>query len=165
MVTPGWRMACSTVRDSRGFGCGDAALGGDVAGGGQVAVTAVAACCAGEAPAGWSRPVSAAGAGGADGSLVNQFHGDAGLGGFVDQGGSQMGAPPGVGHPPVVVAAGRTVVDAFRVAHHEGAHPVLHGPGHHGFGRLVVGLADPSQVAGLGPALGAPQLFPAPRAR
>jgi hypothetical protein len=51
------------------------------------------------------------------------------------------------------------VQDAAGVADGEGPDPVVGGPGHDGLGGLVLGLADPPQVPGLGvprPALGAP---------
>jgi hypothetical protein len=54
--------------------------------------------------------------------------------------------------------------DAARVADRQGADPVLHGPGDHGLGGFVVGLADSTAVPRLGEALAAAELSPAPRA-
>src|SRR5207244_7449773 len=48
------------------------------------------------------------------------------------------------------------------VSDDHGAHLVVHQPGHHGSGCLVVGLADPAAVAGLRSAPGGPVTAPAP---
>src|SRR2546423_13933858 len=73
-----------------------------------------------------------------------------------------MGAPPGA-KAQVMATAHVAVADALGVPDAKGAHPVLDRPGDHGLRCLVLALADAPAVAGLLPALGPPQLAPAPR--
>jgi hypothetical protein len=54
------------------------------------------------------------------------------------------------------------VQDATGVTDRQGPGPLLHRPGDDGLGGLVVGLANPPLVAGLGGALGAAVLTPPP---
>src|SRR5436853_171864 len=64
---------------------------------------------------------------------------------------------------PALVVAMTAPVTPCGVPDAKGAHPVLDRPGDHGLRCLVLALADAPAVAGLLPALGPPQLAPAPR--
>ncbi len=110
------------------------------------------------------KPV-ALGAGRRGPPLVDPDNGEPRHRGLVAEGLEEMGATPGVRHPAVLEAAGILRGDALGVAHDEGAHVVALRRGDHGPGRLVVGLANPSAVASLGPALAGSELSPTPRSR
>jgi hypothetical protein len=102
-------------------------------------------------------------AGGGRPPLVHEHHADPGKLRLVRQAGKEMGAPP-VAQRQVLAVPACPGGDALGIADDGGAHPLLHQPGHHGSGCLVVGLADPAAVAGLGPATGRPVAAPAPAA-
>jgi hypothetical protein len=165
-VHTGKVIAGSAVRDPRaqcGRGDGAAAVaGGDVGGRDQVAVPVVPAVRAAEvAPSGPGDPAGAGGAGGGGAPLVNQLDGDPGGLGLIGQGADEVPDPP-VASALVVPPAGVQVQHAAGVADRERPHPVLDGPGHCGLGGLVLGLADPPPVPGLGRALAAAVLPPPP---
>jgi hypothetical protein len=163
-VHTGKVRAGSAVRDPRalgGWGDGGAAVaGGDVGGRDQVAVPVVPAVRAAEvAPSGLGDPAGAGGAGGGGAPLVDQPDGDPGGLGFIPQGADEVPDPPVTG--ALVVPPARVQVEhAAGVADRERPHPVFDGPGHNCFGGLVLGLADPPPVPGLGRALTAAVLAP-----
>jgi hypothetical protein len=160
-----WQVrAGSAVRDPRaqwGRGDGAAAVaGGDVGGRDQVAVPVVPAVRAAEvAPRGLGDPAGAGGAGGGGAPLVDQPDGDRGGLGLVGQGTDEVAEAPVAG--ALVVPPARVQVQhAAGVADRERPDPALDGPGHDGLGGLVLGLADPPPVPGLGRALTAAVLAP-----
>jgi hypothetical protein len=166
-VHTGKVIAGSAVRDPRSSsGRGDdaaaAVAGGDVGGRDQVAVPVVPAVRAAEvAPSGLGYPAGAGGAGGGGAPLVHQPDGDRGGLGLILQGADEVPEAPVAG-PLVVPPAGVEVEDAAGVADRERPDLALDGPGHDGFGGFVLGLADPPPVPGLGRALVAAVLPPAP---
>ena len=83
--------------------------------------------------------------------------------GFVGQVAEQVGAVPGP-QPAVVDGPEVTVGDAFGVADDQGGDPVGDGPVDDQFGGVVLAVADPAAVAGVGAALGPAGLTPPPRA-
>src|SRR5438445_627944 len=140
-----------------------AAFGGDVGGTDDVAVAAESAERTPEGPPpGLGDPLPAERAGRGGPPLVHLDHPDARQLGLVLQGSDEMGAPPGA-QPEVLPRAGVAVADPLGVSHPQGPHPVADRPGDHRPGGLVVSLADPPPMASLLPALGPPQLAPAPR--
>ena len=112
-------------------------------------------------PGGLRHPPGAGGAGGGGAPLVDQRDGDPGGLGLVRQGADEVAGAPVPG--ALVVPPARVQVQhAAGVADRERPDPVLHRPGHHGLGGLVLGLADPPPVPGLGRALMAAVLPPPP---
>src|SRR5205085_9482819 len=146
-VTPCRCSPGPTVRDACGCTRGSAAPGGDVPGTDEVAVA----------------PMPALRAGGGRPPLVHEHNLDARQLRLVRQAGKEVGAPP-VAKRQVLAPAAVSGGDALGIADDDGAHPALHQPGHHGPGCLVVGLADPAAVAGIGPPAGSPVSSPAPAA-
>jgi hypothetical protein len=163
-VTSGRHGAGSAVRDDGISRRGSAASRGDVAGTDNVAVPKVATGPTREAPApglGTSRLALRTGRRGAP--LVDAHDVDARELRLVRQGVEQVGAPPGIRHAAVLATPGVVASDALGVADHQGADRMGFGPTDHLFGRLVVHLVDPPEVAGLGSSLSGAELAPPPR--
>src|SRR5205807_318412 len=81
--------------------------------------------------------------------------------GLVRQAGKQVGAPQ-VTKRQVLASPAVPGGDAPGIADDHGAHPAFDKPRHDGLGRLVVGLAHPAAVAGLGSSVASPVAAPAP---
>ncbi len=161
-VTPCRCSPGPTVRDACGCTRGSAAPGGDVSGTDEVPVAPLPAVRAGEgASPRLGDTLVAFRAGGRRPPLVHEHDLDPRQLRLVRQAGEQMRAPP-VAKRQVVAPPAVPAGDAPGVAHDHGAHPALHQPGHHRFGCLVVGLADPAAVAGLGSLACCPVAAPAP---
>src|SRR3989440_9917074 len=161
-VTPCRCSPGPTVRDACWGTRGPAASGGDVPGTDEVAVAPMPAVRAGEPPS--PRPGDASvalRAGGRRPPLVHEHDLDARQLRLVRQAPQQVGAPP-VAKRQVLTVPAIPGGDALGVAHDHGSHLVAHQPGHHGLGRLVVGVADPAAVAGLRSPPGRPGGAPAP---
>ena len=162
-VTPGRRGAGSTVR---GRGCrwhlDDPAghFAGDVGGAHQVSVGQKSTGLTGEVPTigSLADPTVRTGAGGPP--FIDLDDPDPGPLTLVLQRSAQVRPTPGGRHPAVLDPPRVLGGDALGITHHQGADPVLDGPGHHRLGRLVVGLADLADLTGLSGPLGCPQLAP-----
>jgi hypothetical protein len=102
-------------------------------------------------------------AGGRRPPLVHEDDLDACQLGLVRQAPQQVGAPP-IAQRQVLATPAVPRRDALGVSYDDGAHLLLHQPGHHRSGCLVVGLADPAAVTGLGSFAGCPVATPSPAA-
>src|SRR5207302_10977947 len=163
-VTPCRRFSGPTVRDACGCTRGSAAPGGDVPGTDQIPVSRVPAVRAAKtASLRLGDTLVALRACRRRPPLVHEHDLDARKLRLVRQAPQQVGAPP-VAKRQVLMVPAIPGGDALGVADDHGAHFVVHQPAHHGFGCLVVGLADPAAVAGLGLAPGRPVSSPAPAA-
>jgi hypothetical protein len=100
--------------------------------------------------------------GGDDAAGPRAAAGDAGGLGLVGQDRDQLADAPVPG-PLVVPSPGFQVQDAAGVPDGQGADLLLDGPGDDGLGGLVLGLADPAPVPGLGLPRGPAVLAPPPR--
>jgi hypothetical protein len=153
-VTPRRDDPGPTVGDERRHARGSAASGGDICGPHDVAVGHEATAAAGkDAARGFGYPSLAERTCRRRAPLVDEHHGNAGQCGLVGQDPGQMHPPP-LSEAAVLARPGISAGDALGVTDDEGAHPLAHRPGHHCLGRLVMGLAHPATVTGLGAALG-----------
>jgi hypothetical protein len=123
-----------------------AGTGGDVSRRDQVTVAGEPAMRTGEHAPGWlgdTFEALRAGRGGAP--LVNQDHGDSGLLGLVGQDGNQVTDAP-VTDPPVMPPPSGQDQHATRIAHRQGAGPLLDRPVDDHGGGFVLGLGHPAPV-------------------